>query len=821
MITSTPTVAKREVLEVTFLLERNRFDDGTIIGEAYISGDSGDSGDSVESCDSDDLDGSFDGEQITIKAPTEPNDCLLPNLPYRLYGKWKTHPRYGRQFIVDSWIRTKPTSRDAIVNYLMRQAEIGSKTAEILFDLFGKECLDRLREDPAAASAAVLAENKSTRFSVKRAEKAADKLSQDEATEAIAVELIDLFAGRGLPKGLHRKVIGAFGARSNELIRRNPYLLLRFDRVGFKSADNLYCELGLPKHRLKRQALCACYAIESDRDGHTWLSKGDVLKAMRGIVGATIDFDRAMKLAIRARLLDERKTCVNCGGKGTRAAIVPNVETGEIENQVQTCFMCQGSGGDSFYSTWQRSQNEQVIAELVAYHNSKHSHFLDWIDESKLGDLTHHQREQLIKSLQSRICAFCGIPGTGKTYSMARLVGGIIPEVGELNILVAAPTGKAAVRMSENLNAYGLSINARTMDSLLLSLDVNGELYFRETVFLIDETSMDNTDLLCRFLRRIPIGGHLLMIGDINQLPPVGHGAPLRDLLKARLPTGELQEIQRQKEPGLAVLACDKIRQGKTFDCVNWSDVEIGKAKNLGLYQATEEDDILSGILKIIKHYQSEELNPIWDFQVIVARNDNGKLSRKYINSMLQAELNPLGSKEGSTPFRSGDKIVCLENGDVPSSDDDGSYRLANGELGRVVEAKSNLTFARFMYPNRDVKIPRGVGESNGKDSDDNKTDTGCSFDLGYALTCHKMQGSQQKVIIVVLDKAGVKSICSREWIYTAISRMELACFLVGDPSLIQQMIRRVSLNKRRTFLVERLEEEMKKRTKDKISWEV
>lgn len=782
-----------------------------------------------------------DGD-ITIKCPVDPEDSLGQleyGMVYRLYGKWSDHPKYGRQFHATDWTRLRPQGREAIVNYLVRQAKIGRKTAEIIHGLFGKNCLSELRSDPAAVSVEVLAANSHTRFTAERAEEAAKELAKDAEVESAAIELIDLFVGRGFPKNLHRRVVAKYGLKSLEVITRNPYLLGQFDGVGFKSADKLYLDLGGDRNRLKRQALCCWYLIEYDAAGHTWLSRDEIKARLRSMVDAVkLDVDRALELAIRAKMVEEYRDCAQCEGVGKVNVLVQS-DDGTLKKTPQPCLFCNGTGGSRYFSSIDRARNEQFIAEKLVNQNCDESNWGEWLDESKLNGLTDHQRTELLKALVSRICVFGGIPGTGKTYTMARLVNAIVDAVGLENILLFAPTGKAAVRMTENLQAYGIDLKARTMHSCLglvatpqgIGWEFNEGNPFDATVFIGDEQSMVDTDLFASFLRAVPRDGHVLLIGDINQLPPVGHGSPLRDLLKAGTAACELEEIQRQKEPGLAVRACDLIRRGKMFPYVDWKEVEIGGEKNLGLYAADDAESAAKGVVEILKHCKVSGVDPIWECQVIVAVNKKGKLCRIEINKQLQGVLNPNGYGEKGTPFRAGDKIVCLKNGDVPRADVDGeSVRIANGEIGRVREAKATITFAEFDLPRRSVKIPRGKQDSGsdgggkgGRDSGDdgNESGAGCNFDLAYGVTCHKMQGSQAKVIIVVLDELAVQSIGCREWIYTAISRMEAACFLVGKRSTAEAMIKKVSLHKRRTFLVERVKAAQKRLVIERINQEV
>ena len=450
-----------------------------------------------------------------------------------------------------------------------------------------------------------------------------------------------------------------------------------------------------------------------------------------------------------------------------------------------------------------------------------------------MNQLSDHQREELAKATAGSLGILCGSPGTGKTYTAARLIGRIIDLCGSDSIAVACPTGKAAVRISEALEKYGVKKTASTIHRLLgVSSRTAGEgwgfihdesnpLPFKYVV--IDEGSMIDTDLFAALLRACAAGTHLLVVGDVNQLPPVGHGAPLRDMLAAGVPAGELTKIERNW--GQIVQACADIRDGKRWQTVQKLDPDTGA--NLKLLPAAGGAAAVEKIVETIRKIRDAKLyDPIWGVQVIVAVNKKSELSRRDLNKRLQNELNPAGVRAGSNPFRVGDKIVCLKNSLVPVVEDcppecnrdalDGKVFVANGEQARVVSVVEKLTTVSLDSPWRLVKIPRGTGDAaddanangggNGQEQDDSTpaTSTGCQWDLAYAISCHKSQGSEWPCVIVALDEyPGARRVCSREWIYTAISRAKSICLLVGKRATADGMCVSRAITKRKTFLRE------------------
>lgn len=433
-------------------------------------------------------------------------------------------------------------------------------------------------------------------------------------------------------------------------------------------------------------------------------------------------------------------------------------------------------------------------------------------------DVSGHQQSILTEAISKPLGILTGGPGTGKTYAAARVIGSLIDNHGTHAVAVAAPTGKAAVRITEAMSGYGITIRAKTIHSLLrvasrsegdgwgFEHDEENPLPYKYVV--IDESSMIDCPLAAALFRACGAGTHVLLVGDPCQLPPVGHGAPLRDLIAAGVPTGELTEIRRNS--GMIVHACHAIRQGKRFSVCDRLNPETGE--NLKLLGAGDGEAAIDRVVNALRFLgKQRRADPVWGCQVVVAVNARSSLSRASVNKRLQTELNPNGEKTAGNPFRVGDKIVCLENGFYPviqgvpsefnADASDGKVTVANGEQAAVKHVAAGQTIAQLDSPARLPRIPRfGNGDEAG---------TGCNWDLAYAISCHKSQGSEWPVVFVMLDEyAGARMVCSREWLYTAISRAKTACLLVGKLPVAYGMIGREAIRKRKTFLVERIKDE-------------
>jgi exodeoxyribonuclease V alpha subunit len=723
-------------------------------------------------------------DPIAIKGKADRGE-LQQHLSYRFYGHWSDYknPRTGkteRQFAFKTFVASQPHGRAGVITYLKKAGEgngIGQSRATKLWDLFGSDAVRILREQPEVVAAAVKG------LSIEDARAASAWLTEKQSLEDCTIELTSVLEGKGFPKDTPSRALKIWGNKAAAMIKADPYKLMHFRGCGFKRCDSLYLELGLDPARLRRQAFCAWYAIASNTDGHTWFPAqvaADGVKAMVG--GAEAKPAKAIKMARRIGRLN----------KDTHGALAVIREAGGAIVE---------AGTNVYLAEGRKAWCESKVASIVADRMTEPSETDLWPRAlNGLGDVSNHQLMELTKALRGSLCILGGSPGTGKTYSAARVISAVANEIGIDGIAVAAPTGKAAVRITQSMQAYSLPLKARTWHSLLgvgaideesgnWGFEHNESKPWPFQLIVGDESSMVDTNMMSSILRALPRNCALLLIGDVNQLPPVGHGAPLRDLIAAGVPYGELREIKRNS--GGIVEACAAIRDGKQWEPGDNLELITGEP-----YQA---------IVDQLARAKKSGLDPVWDCQILVAVNEKSPLSRKRINEFLQGELNQ-NAKVAGTPFRIDDKVVCLKNADFPLIEDeageaekDDKARVMNGELGKIVEIAEKYLTVRVDDPYRLIRVPRGKGEGDGES-------TGCAWDLGYGLTVHKSQGSDWPVVIVMLDEyPGAKMISSRESLYTAISRAKNRCILIGKKSTADQMCRRTAIDKRKTFLREQI----------------
>jgi exodeoxyribonuclease V alpha subunit len=272
-------------------------------------------------------------------------------------------------------------------------------------------------------------------------------------------------------------------------------------------------------------------------------------------------------------------------------------------------------------------------------------------------------------------------------------------------------------------------------------------------------------------------------------------------MILAGLPCGQLEEIKRNS--GGIVEACDSIRRDQPWET----------GDNLIGCEASTTDGQITAMLETIKSARKQGFDPVWDCQVVVAVNKRSPLARSEINTILQNELNHRPGVPGCK-FRIGDKIVNTKNDYFPSvnyeSDEElqvnerGDVYVANGELAEVIEVQKKLIVAKLNSPSRTIRIP--FGQTSESASDDDAPSTGCSWDLGYALSVHKSQGSEWPIVITMLDESmGAKMVCDRAWLYTAISRAKQTCYLIGKKSVADRFCRTNKMHQRKTLLKERI----------------
>lgn len=713
-----------------------------------------------------------DGIPLTGRAA---EGALRPGSSYRFDGQWNEHPKYGRQFKFTRFVPVTPVSELGVTSYLSRGYGIGPRRAEAIWQRYGEHSLEKLRTNPDAVAAEIPG------LTVENARRAAEMFGRMIQHEAVTIELDGILKGFGFPNSLTQWLIQRYGTTAAAVVKENPYIVMLAGGVGFTRADRFFLAMGGKANDLKRQTLCVWNALRKDGDGSTWFplswAQGVLQKA---IAGAGVDLDGAIN---------------NDYGSGLLA----------VEKQPEN--------GESLIALGNHAEHERSLAECVFRRTRWWSPGEDvcnpWPVVAGLEGLDAQQVTELSKAFNAgTLGILAGRPGCGKTFVLSRVLRKLLETVPRYRIAVCAPTARAAVRISELIPG----IDARTIHSLL-GIRRDGQAAHGPAnklpvdYLFMDEASMVEMPLLTRLLMALEDYCKVLLIGDPDQLSPVGNGAPLRDLIAAGVPAGHLTEIHRNR--GRIVKCCKDIAEKKVFVPSPGGLELLGdEPENLLHIECGTPEEQIEDLKKIVGRIANGgAYNPVWDVQVLCAVNRNSDLARDKLNALLQDMLNPDGQRLEGHPWRVGDKAINLKNSWYTSKES-GEVLVANGEMAEVLEIHERHSVVKVWPRGEVVTVPVGVKGANKKqDSDDDDEET-VRWDLGYACTVHKAQGAQFPVVIMLADgSAAARRVVDRHHVYTALSRPEDICITIGKRAVIAQACFRSNMWQRRTLLRERIEE--------------
>jgi ATP-dependent exoDNAse (exonuclease V) alpha subunit len=786
---------------------------------------------------------------------------------YRFLGRWE-EGRMGPQFKATTFVRDTPHTRTAVVKHLGDVCDgIGSKLANRLWELYGPDAVKTLREAPERVAGDGV-------MSVESATTAARGLMRYQFLEKTRIDLFGLLNGRGFPGKLVDHAISKWGVRAPEVIRVCPFRLLtsRLPGCGWKRCDKLHLDLGKPRGTLKRQALAGWNALREDRTGSTWVPAETVVKAIQDAVPGAAEPVKAVKLGIRGGLLrvrrngDERWVAVAHHARAEQriADAVKRLLAGP--SQWPTDVPVSATEGDGLPSEHQAVQLRRATATALGCYTGGPG-------TGKTHSLSFVLREVIARHGPDAVavCAPTGKAAVRATESLAAR-----------GVAVRATTIHQLLEIGRNGHdgaGWGFQRNrSNPLEQRFIVLDESSMIDTNLMADLLDACVSPNVlpaqaevvvpagGLVpppCRrcgrpltdpasweigygptcaklvpesdYLRllprtatretRIPAlpevvmpGTQILFVGDHFQLPPVGHGAPLRDLLAAGVAQGNLTEVRRNA--GAIVRGCDAIKAGQRPVFCDTFDLGAGDPANLRFIECrpAETLDVIEKVLRSVTRF-----NPVWDAQILVATNDKSDVSRKAVNDRFAKVLNPDGRRVPAIPFAVGDKVICLKNSKLrPAAinslfptpaqvEDSANYQVAsegetfvaNGEVARVAAVgPAGMVVA---VGDKSVWVPKSKKRAD--DADEGEDSGGGAmgdWDSAWGITTHKSQGGEWPLVIVIADKAG-GSVADTNWWYTAISRAKTACLVVGDRAAFDGQCRRQALTGRKTFLTELL----------------
>lgn len=672
-------------------------------------------------------------------------------------GEWINDPRYGLQFRAQQTIPVMPQTEKGIVNYLSSGIVkgIGPRTAEKIVDYLGAETIDILDAEPNRLHKVP---------GLKPA--LANKLIKAWAADRVKRNVLIYLQGLGISARLALRIDKQYGAQTRQIIENNPYQLAEdVFLIGFKKADRIARSMGVEPNDSHRLQAGLHYALnELAREGHTYAPRAALLDKAGELLA--VDDSQALRAALQEELL---------AGKLTEDAL-PAAR--QIE-PVQAIYLPRFFRAETAAASKLRIIADSFSKMVNDHQNTDWNAFLKRLSEQNNVNLSLQQQSAVRAALTSKLNVLTGGPGTGKTTTLQMLINAL--RAGEYPFSLASPTGRAAKRLGE---ATGEA--ASTIHRLLgYSSDHGGFEHDEDNplpvdMLIIDEASMLDLQLFHSLLKALRPAAHLLLVGDVDQLPSVGAGNVLRDVIASGIAAvTRLDQIFRQDDSSHIVSNAHRINQGQQPYTNNDS-------RDFYFFNISAPEAVAAMVVDIVKQRvpQRWDFNPIRDIQVI-APMYRGAAGVNNLNALLQSELN-------------------------------GSERLADVKIsGRVFRAGDKVMQTRNNYE-KDV-FNGDIGFINSIDSDNNSLeiamDSACVYydfsetdDLmhAYCISTHRSQGSEYPVVVMPILTQHYMML-QRNLLYTAITRAKQLVVLVGTRQAVSIAVRNNKVAERHSGLLQRL----------------
>lgn len=689
----------------------------------------------------------------------------LPAVGERLMvtGKWSTHSNYGRQFEAEFLERLMPQTSVEILNYLSSRVikGIGPRTASRIVEMFGEQTLAIMEREPERLSEVPGISREKAR-----------KIGEEFKLHVGIRQIMEFFALHHLSAELAVQVYKRYGDSTMELLYDDPYLLMDEElNASFGAVDQFAISLGVAGDDPRRVEAGTLFELSYNlTGGHCFLPEEKLIAATARLL--QLDSDEPVKQGI-ARLL-EADRLVRERLAGITVIYLPELHEAETE----CTRMLLDFAGHSFPEPRGLDRQIQAIAK-----------------ESGI-EYSEEQTQAIREAATSGLLLITGGPGTGKTT----ILRGILELLGQnqLRCLLAAPTGRAAKRLTEVTGE-----DASTIHRLLeAGIDpATGKMFFARDAenplkcdaVIVDEMSMVDVSLLYSLLQAIPTGKRLILVGDPDQLPPVGPGFPFGDMLRSgSLPTVRLTEIFRQAQKSLIVMNAHRVNQGEMPDlkCVS---------SDFFFMRRTSEEAVCALIRDLCATRLPQKMGIPTDQIQVLSPARKGAVGTMNLNRLLQAALNPQSpdKKErsyGDYQFREGDRVMQIRNNyDILWKKADGSAvgaGIFNGDVGRIQTIDPASETLTVLFDDRLAEYDfTQLGE----------------LEPAYAMTVHKSQGSEYRAVILTAWN-GSPYLLSRSILYTAITRARELLIIVGREETVGVMVENARKNRRYSGLKLRLQ---------------
>jgi exodeoxyribonuclease V alpha subunit len=647
-------------------------------------------------------------------------------------GDWRRHPKHGPQFAVDRVRVREPEGEAAVLAYLHSIKHIGIRGAAWLVDRYGIEAvLDEIDRDPERAL------RETPGIGKQRIRGAVGSWEEQRTLRAVRLFL----EGHGVPAGPAARIYRALGPGCIEMLQTDPYAATEVEGIGFATADALARALGTPPDAPARIDAGLRHALhQAENDGHCHLPRAELLERAYRLLGAD-PADRLDDLAASGKLVIEDDRVFDPVMHGIERRLARSVR-----ELVESGAALRRRDGDSF--------ERPTTGAFVP---------------------TDAQWRAVTNALEHRLSILTGLPGTGKTQTMRALVD--LLRAQKRSVKLCAPTGKAARRLGELTGAEASTIHrlleyvpgegfARGPEDPIPGLDM----------LIVDEASMLSVRLADVLLGAVGPRTHVLLVGDVDQLAPVGPGRVLEDLIDSgAVPTVRLTEIFRQAARSLIVRAAHAINAGDPPPTVaGEDDIRDFFFIERPSPRAAFEDVCDIAVRRLPAAY---DLDPAREILVLSPMH-KGPLGIEAFNAELRHRLNADGAPVPGLPFRVGDRFVQRRN--------DHEHQLMNGETGVVVagdDEDERLTLQ--CDDGRVMRVPYNACHT---------------LELGYCLSIHRAQGSQNRAVVMVLATQHAVML-TRNLVYTGLTRAQELAVIVGDRRALAMGLQRTDAARRHTRL--------------------
>ncbi len=653
-------------------------------------------------------------------------------------GTWRVDKRYGRQFAVEKWTEELPADIIGIEKYLGSGLVkgIGPKFAKLIVAKFGLDTFNVIENEPDKLLEV---------YGIGKGRVAKIQASWEKQKDV--KDIMVFLQGHGVSSTYAAKIYKQYGKESIEKVQANPYCLADdIWGIGFKTADGIAEKLGYEKNDLRRCRSGIFYTLNKlSEDGHVYSEREQLIKSAKELLQAEEEpITQALDDMITKEdlILDEE------------AIFLPPFYYAEIGVASKLKRLLEDSTGNLFDGTL---NIEEIVKKTGIQYDDV-------------------QVAAIQQAVKSKVMVLTGGPGTGKTVTTQGIIAAL-ESLGQ-GILLAAPTGRAAKRMNEATGKEAKTIHRLLEYNPAEGYGRNDENPLDGGVLIVDESSMIDVILMNSLLKAVPSHMRLILVGDIDQLPSVGAGNVLRDIIDSGVvPVIRLTKIFRQAQTSRIITNAHKINQGIFPDISNGRDADFFFIKQEDPEKAAQEIvNIVKNRIPKAYHYSTNDIQVLAPMQRSVVGATN-------LNIILQEAINPEGDflSRGGFKYRKGDRVMQIRN--------NYDKEVFNGDIGIVQNVNMEDRSLTVIYEGRAVEY------------EDNELD---EVTLAYATTIHKSQGSEYPVVVIPLLMTHFVML-QRNLVYTGITRAKKICIIVGTTKALAYSVHNMVVLKRNTKLKERL----------------